>query len=258
MSLAPNSNNLLLGRGRVYFNRKSAAGVPLGLFHLGNCESFEITNTPDVRDKFSSMDAKSGLLKQVVVRLDVDVKITGNEYNADNMALALFGTSSLFNQTGAIIVDEVISPPGLTVQGRIYQTAGREISSVTVDDDAILVVNDGTNYVIDDATLGLIRVVVGGSIADGSILTASYTNAAIVNRPQVSGADVVQIEGELIFRGDPAAGKSVEVIVWNASVTPDGPVALIGEDFGAWALNFKALDDVANHPNEPFYRMLEI
>jgi len=258
MSLAPNANNILLGRGAVYFDRFNASGVKQGKYHLGNVETFEITNTPDVREKFSSMDKDSGLLKQVTVRLDVDIKLTGSELNADNMALALFGTSSLFAQNGATLVDETISPAGGTVQGRYYQTAEREISAVTVDDDAILVVDDGTNYVITDATVGIIKVVVGGSIADGSVLTASYTSAAIANRPQVAGANVAQIEGELTFVGDPAAGQAVEVVFWMASVTPDGPVALLGDDFGVWALNFKALDDKANHPNEPFYRYLEI
>lgn len=258
MVLAPNAENLILGRGKAYFERNDAAGVPLGIFDLGNVETFEITSTPDTRDKFSSMDQDSGLLKQVTVRLDVDVKLTGNDFNADNMALAFFGTSALFNQTGGPVVDEIISPAGGTVQGRIYQTAEREITVVTIDDDAVLVVDDGTNYKILNATIGLIQVLVGGSIIDGSELTASYTSAAIVDRPQVAGANVSQIEGRLLFVGNPAAGQAVEVQVWKVSVTPDGPLALIADDFGAWALNMKALDDGDNHPAEPFYRYLEI
>ena len=40
-----NGNNILLGRGKIYFDRFDAAGVRTGELFLGNCPTFEVTPT---------------------------------------------------------------------------------------------------------------------------------------------------------------------------------------------------------------------
>ena len=40
-----NGNNILLGRGKIYFDRFDSSGVRTGELFLGNCPTFEITPT---------------------------------------------------------------------------------------------------------------------------------------------------------------------------------------------------------------------
>ena len=42
-----NGNNILLGRGKIYFDRFDANGARTGELFLGNCPTFEITPTSE-------------------------------------------------------------------------------------------------------------------------------------------------------------------------------------------------------------------
>ena len=78
MPEAVNGNNVLLGRGKIYFDRFDSAGLKTGELFLGNCPTFEITPSPEEIKKYSSADRAAGLLASDVLRTSLALRIVGD------------------------------------------------------------------------------------------------------------------------------------------------------------------------------------
>lgn len=251
---APSSQNLLLGKGQVYFDRKTVLGVTQGLRHLGNVEAMEISTNDDVVEKYSSMVASSPLYQRVNRRRNVTVKLTGNEFHPENLALFTMGTQSTLVQAATAVVGEAVAPT--TIPGTYYKTLKLgPITAVVVRFGASTGVL-GVDYSIIDANVGIIRIL-PGTILTGAVVI-DYTPTAYVSTsgPQVvSGGAQGAIEGRMMFVGDPAAGPKMLVNVWRASISPDGAIGLIGDDFADLGLTASVLDDTLNHPASPLYEV---
>ena len=115
---------------------------------------------------------------------------------------------------------------------------------------------EGRDYIADEQELraGVIKIKNGGSIASGSTVLVSCT----VPEKQfitVSGGDAGDIEGKLLFIGDPNIGGQYNIEGWKVKVTPDGDLTgLIGTDFGTYTLQVRFVTDYENHPDYPYYR----
>lgn len=253
MSLAPNSANLLLGKGAIYFDRFAAGTTTRqGELHLGNCTTFELTTTDELKDKYSSMTSTSPLLKSVSTRRTMELKVTGDEYSLENLALVLMGNTSTLSQSSGSVTAENITTA--SKQGHWYPTVKRSISSLIVKVGAATKTL-GTDY-DQDLVTGRVKILPGGTITDTSTVTVDYSYA-VVSLNTVVGGNASIIEGYLRFIGNPAAGPTYEVEVWKVALQPDGPLALIQDDYGNWSLTLKVLDDSANHASEPYYRIIE-
>jgi hypothetical protein len=251
---APSSQNLLLGKGQVYFDRKTSLGVTQGLRHLGNIEAMEISTNDDNIEKYSSMVASSPLYQRVNRRRNVSLKLTGNEFHPENLALFTMGTQAQLLQAATAVVAEAVAPS--TIPGMYYKTVKLgPISAVAVRFGAATGVLN-TDYAIIDANVGLIRIL-PGTVQTGAVVM-DYTPTAYTgtNGPQVvSGGAQGAIEGRMLFVGDPASGPKMMVNVWRASISPDGAIGLIGDDFADLGLTASVLDDSLNHPASPLYEV---
>ena len=257
MATNANGDNLLLGRGAVYFDR-FVGGVSTGERHLGNVTKFEISTEDETVEKYSSVEASSPLLKKVLIRRNVSLALTLDEFSKENLALVLMGENdATFAQAGGPIVDEAISG---VVGGRYYKLANRDVSAVVVEGSGGTPTYTLTDDYLVDADSGRIYIVPGGAITDGADIQVSYTAAAITAGAvdTIRGGVSSVIEGAVRFIGDPAAGPAYEVEVWKVSVNPDGVLAMIGDDFGSADMTFAILSDAANHPTEPLYRAIKL
>lgn len=249
---APSSENLLLGKGQVFFDRFDVNGVAQGLRHLGNVETFELTTADDNVDKYSSMSAGAPLYKRVNRRRTITLKITGDEFHPENLALVTMGSQSTLVQVATPIVAEAVA--ATTVPGTYFipKLLG-PISAVSVLFAASAGVLN-TDYAIIDASVGLIRIL-PGTVKTGAV-TVSYTPTAYTTTtgPQVIAGGVSGIiNGRIMFLGDPSTGPKIRVNVWKTSITPDGAVGLISDDYAQMSLSAAVLDDTANHPSTPLY-----
>ena len=95
-----NGNNILLGRGKIYFDRFDATGARTGELFLGNCPTFEITPTSEDIKKYSSADKAADLIASDVLRTTLALRIVGDEFSKENLAMALFGDTATLAQTG--------------------------------------------------------------------------------------------------------------------------------------------------------------
>lgn len=249
MTVAPDNTNLLLGAGELFFKRSD---VDQGFQHLGNCSSFQTSFEDDVREMTNRMTKSLGTYRKALASRKGRLVITGHEFSLKNQALVTMGTISALAQSASSVTAEVLATTAQAVEGATYQTAFRNISSVVLKQSATtLILND--DYIIKDATLGLITILVGGGQwTDGVQIDADYSYAADTS-PTIRGGDTANIYGTLLFKGDPAAGPTMDITIWNISIEPEGGLEYIGDDWGDWTLNAEILDDSVNHPDEPFY-----
>lgn len=116
------------------------------------------------------------------------------------------------------------------------------------------------DYVVEDQSsrAGFIK------IPEGSILSKSDTILISADIPEadyvtVSGGNAGEIEGELVFIGDPNQGDIYNLEAWDVKVQPDGDLTgLIGSDFGSFTLNVKFLADYKNHRQYPYYKLTKV
>lgn len=252
MSVEANGANLLLGRGKLYFDRKDVNGNLQGLRFLGDCAKLEIQPQATKKDRFAATKNASTKIASALVDQSHIVSIDMMEYQPENLALALLGDGTqLWAQGVGTATAEVLSAS--SKQGRIYQTAKRNITLTDVKVGATTCVL-GTDYEVIDLTMGLIRILPGSTnIPDASNVTTDYTYAAYTKQKMIAGTTGL-IEGKLVFIGDPTNGPITDLEVWRLRVFPNGLVALITDDFGSIPLQGEVLDDGANHPTEPLYR----
>ena len=97
------ADDLLVGAGEVWFKRLDD---PNGWHHLGNVDEMSITVDVTKVEKNSSMNKKRTLMSSVVTAVKASSKLTMTEYNPYNLALGLYGTEAVSQQSAKTIVDE--------------------------------------------------------------------------------------------------------------------------------------------------------
>lgn len=252
---APSSENLILGKGQVFFDRFDNAGARTGFKHLGNVETFELTTTDDKVQKFSSMSAGAPLYKEVNRRRTAVLTLTGSEFHPENMALVTMGDQSVLVQPATAVVAEAVHPS--TVKGMYFMTKLLgPVTAVAVKFGAAAGVL-GVDYAILNANIGLIRIL-PGTILTGAV-TVDYTPTAYTSTTGpavIAGGTAGVIQGAVRFIGDPSTGPDMIVDVWRANVSPNGAVGLISDDFATLGLTMAILDDAVNNPAFPLYRII--
>jgi hypothetical protein len=251
----PDPQNLYVGKGQVLFNRFDANGNPTAFKHLGNVDSLEITTNDTKIQKYSAMSASAPLLKEVMTRRIVTLTLKGSEFHPDNMALLTMGVVNTLTQAATAVVGEAVA--ATTVPGSYFTTKQMgPITAVTVHFGATAGVA-GTDYVIVDATVGLIHIL-PTTILTGAV-TVDYTPTAYAGAAGLSvvaGGTQGVIQGALKFVGDPTAGPKQIVDVWRCNVSPNGAFGLISDDFADLSLTMTVQDDSANHPASPLYQSI--
>jgi hypothetical protein len=262
MSTQANQANLLVGRGKLYFDRY-VNGVPTGIFRfLGDCSKLEVTPSSTEKERYTMTKAAAPLMAMVTTQQVHKVTIDAGEFTKENVAIALFGTSSSVTQaTTAVTAENVFTGVAgtllpdaiLRLKNRNVPFTGTGALVLTATPTATLVL--GTDYEVEDAEMGLIYILpTCSTVATITGISAAYTPAASTFNRVAAGLDV-NIHGVLVFKGDPANGPAMEVEVWNLRIKPAAAIALIVDDFGMITLEGQAIDDSINHPLAPLYQI---
>ena len=255
MPINADPTQLLLGRGKLYFDRFDANGNPTGLRFMGEADKLEINPSAQTKDYFTMSRAASTKLAQNITQQTHEVDVQLREYQPANLAIALLGDAIVLTQEQTVVAQGAEQLSAKALPGCVYQTKFRNISAVTAESGATPLVL-GTDYEVLDATLGLIHVLPGTQVLDGTKpLSVGYTAAAINGATQIQGGTDSKIEGKLVFVGDPANGPSYDAEIWRVRFQPSGALALITDDYSNIPLKGEAMDDSANHPAQPLYRL---
>ncbi len=261
--LSPVAANLLLGKGQLLFDRFTSAGLATGFRHMGNVEEFSIELTDEKAEKFTSQNQSAGLYKSVTTKRTTALAVQADEFAIANIALGMMGDEDETTQAGATIVDEALTTS--VTLGKYYQTLELGISAESLEADpggtpTALVL--GTDYVILDAIAGIIQILptavntVDGEAIDIDYTSAAYTGATALGR--VKGATQTNVEGAVLFIPDPSTGPKLFVEVWRVSVSPNGPVGFISDDYANFTLTMEVQDESVAHPGEGFYVVTQL
>ncbi len=250
----PSAKNLLLGAGAWYFDRFDKDGKPTGERHLGNSESGTFQTTVDVVQKYSSMTAARELYAEAVKQIKGEGKVSLEEYDPENVALALYGESGLYNQTAQTAQAHTVT----AFHDRWVKIPLFKIKNVVVADAVTTTTTyvEGTDYEVD-YKVGRILAISTGNIANASQIKVT-ADCDAVKYPQISGGNTPRIEGYLRFVGDPTYGPAYMGDFWHVTISPDGELGFISEDFKSFGIKFACLSDRTNHPDEPLYRLINI
>lgn len=80
-----------VGKGIVYFDRLDNNGLPTGMVDLGNAPAFILTPTDEKLKHYTSREQIKKVDKVIVLSAGITVKFTLDEYDIDNLAMALKG-----------------------------------------------------------------------------------------------------------------------------------------------------------------------
>ena len=263
MSIQANGNNLLIGRGKAYFDRY-VSGVPSGNFRfLGVGPKFEITPSSTEKDRYDMSRAAAPLLTTVTTQQDHKLVIDLDEFTKDNLALALFGTTSVVTQaTTAVTAETVFTGLAATLlpdtilrlknRNVPFTGTGALVLTATPGPTPMVL---GTDYEMEDGEMGLIRILsTCTTIATITAITAAYTPTTGTFSRVAAGVDT-NIYGVVMFKGDPANGPAMEVEAWKVRIKPSAALALIADDYGLITLEGRVIADAVNHPTAPLYQV---
>lgn len=261
--VTPSPKLISLGRGMLFFDRYDANGVRTGLRALGNCSKFSITTSPSTIKVKDYTTETASPYAEIVDATELGIGIEGFEYDENNTALATLGDIATLTQAGTAVVGEVLATALVTgLKGKYFITAKRNITLVAVKQGATTFVL-GTDYTIDDAAMGIIRVLPTGGITDGTALTIDYTPTAITGTglSVVRGATVASIEGFLAYKPTNSTGRKRECYIYRANLAPDGEFGMISDDVNKWTLKGSILSDAAGayggSVSSPYYHLVD-
>lgn len=249
---APSTDNYILGKGKLYFARM-VSGVNTGEIDLGNTPAFTLTPAIETLDHFSSMEGLKEKDKSVDVSIGYTGKFTLDEYSRENIMLAIMG---LTESTEAQATGHQVNEPVTARLDRYVKLGKRNVAVLKVTNIVgTTEYTETTDYTVD-TTVGRIKAVRGGAIADEQVLHVDYTYDA-TTYPKLSAVQTSSIEGLIRFVGDPDVGPKYEVEIWRAKLKPTGDMSFISEEWGQIEFEFEVLKDETNHPSDPWFLMYD-
>jgi hypothetical protein len=217
-----------IGKGKLYLDGRFVGNV--SEFVYGTSE--EEKALPDYT---TTGGGNYNSLKRIQA---VTTRIVFHDYNAENLAESLFGSSSAV-AAGSVSDESITTGAALDY---LVETA-----SMIDTDQTVTVTSDpsGTTYTEDtDYTVSAAGIVVlsTGAMAASTGYLISYTKKAVDVIEALTGSAQ---DRRLVFDGlnEAQSGAPVKIVVHRNKFGPADEVTAIGDDFGAVTLNGEALKD---------------
>jgi len=251
----PSSDNLYLGAGEVFINLYVNNVLSSTWRHLGNVDKVEITPTVTTLEKKSAMNGAHGTYKEVITGTAVELAMTLSEWAAENLALALLGSSSAYSQTLGTGTDVSLGATN-SKKGYYLDTGHKKIVVTSVKVGAVVYALH-TDYEVDSET-GMILIVPASTIPDLSTVLWSGTWPTIAST-RIQALSNAKIEASLRFRSaTDATGPRYFVEIWKTTLYPDGALGLLSDSWGDIGLKGKILQDTTKPHGEQYYSLLEL
>jgi hypothetical protein len=243
----------MLGKGSMLLDVFDATGASTGYQHLGNVTTVDQEIKDDKAELYQHINGTPTLIATAIKKRAVSLKMTGTDFSADHMAIALMseGKTELV-VAAASISGEALASASATKKGKYFATANRNLDAATlvVHNGGILAA--GTDYILEDAVEGIIYFPLTSTVSDTTAVTVDYSTLS-ATFDQVAGAVRPFVKGKLRFVPDPTDGQKIGVEWHKCNITPSGKIELIKDDYGNWELEVMVLDDSENHPDDPYF-----
>lgn len=234
MSL-PATRNIVLGSGRVFFDKFDTNGDPTGERYVAETPGFAFTVNQESVEILSDDGPVAESLVNVTKQVTREFSLTTKNITDESLALFLIGEVASQSTTAGAVTGTAINGGNGVKQGHWYQlgvsanqpTGVRAITGVAIKEGVTTHVA-GTDYVLD-ADLGRIYIVPGGGIADDDVITADYTKTAVA-WSEVTSSDLGAATGALRYVADNTAGENRDIYIPNCVMAPTGEAAFKSRD----------------------------
>ena len=222
--------NALLVAGDLYMDRIED-GEHTGYVDVGNATQMALEQSTEFQDLVSRRRETYGqLLASVPQPEPPEINITLDQINRANLAMALLGDSSSYNQEAGTFSDQEVK-----LKGNNWTPLG--LDKTQIKSDGLTIMKDteeleiGTDIEVHYRT-GWIRAMKGSEkVSGGDTVTVSGEYAADSGY-RVRGAVRPTIRARLYLDGRNLADDSpIRVTVDMALLTPDSPVDFLSEEF---------------------------
>ncbi len=228
---------LSVGRGRLFIDRLSTAGVKQGAVFAGTVDALTLTPSAEFIEKRTMVDPTNALLSRAETSRSLELNLTAAEWKKEMLAMALLGDVAEYTQAATPVVDETWTTSTKKDRWFFPPTGKRKLTSYTVK-AATVSKTEGTDYELDSETGG-VYIKPAGSIADGVLLTVSYTPTLISagsGLTQINIGTAGTILAEVRFVADPLTGSVHEVILYRVHFSAQDAMALLGQEYGTYSL----------------------
>jgi hypothetical protein len=271
----PQTSDILLGRGSIKLALLDSGGKPLGFRHIGNCKVFSLGLEKETLEHKSSRSGVATIDREIPLSQKINVTVTFDEIlNFQNLATFLSGsaTQSVTNRAATgTITDAVLAPvAATTTKGMTYElrdSTGARLydinpGSLTVKGGATLggaSTLTGAANVEVDAAFGTVFIPATSSFTNGHGLWFSYTSAG--TEKAVDMVDMMTVSKQsyfLRFEGINAASNDKKFLVdlHSVSLTADGDLALLGDEFAEATVTGVAERNETGFPTSPVGRII--
>lgn len=271
-------NNLVLGRGRLFFDRHDPKGNPTGERYLGNTPELNATQDVTTLDHFASDYGLKEMDDQMNLQNTRSGSFITDNIAIENVAMFFGGTEQTIVNTQQTDVKEALNGGNPILRGRFYQLGQ------TVDEPQGLGNVDAANFDLYYASANASIVIGSGDLSSVSGLTllpsgnyeleadtgrvyiepdapdllASSKLYAQYNR-RAGATDIIitsddSVRGALRFISDNPKGLQMNYYWPEVNLTPNGDYALKGDDWQQLSFNFGVLRKDCNTPSQIVYR----
>ena len=260
----------------------TATGLPYNFRHVGNATAFNLNVETEKLEHQSSRSGVRSVDREVILQQKIGLTLTIDEItNFDNLSLFLSGATTASNTNQAsqssIAFLELVSSvqKGRSIEirdslNRRYYDISRNGAHLTVmtgtsgsltsGDVAELAL--GTDYEVD-YIWGTILILEGSSHVNGDAIFIEYTSQAgaggiEADYDQVNMLTESKVSAFLRFKGINPANSDRQILVdlHSVSLSADGDLSLIGEEFAELTLTGVAERNELGFPNEPVGKII--
>jgi len=264
-----NPEDYNLGRGKVSLASLDSSNHPIEYRDLGNAAEFNISIETEKLEHQSSREGLKTIDKEVVVSQKMNLAITLDEINFENMALFFSGETATRSNSAA--ASGVTGSGNLTVvtQGRWFDlyvdASGKpttdpqgsriyDIGDVTIVEAGGTALVEGVDFTVDKV-MGRVFAINGGNLVAGTYDLDIVANAsAAANVEVVKALTSSQVEGALKFISENPASQNTqtEYQFHKVSLAAEGDFSLIGDDWTTMQLTGAAEKNEDADPDSPF------
>jgi len=216
------------GEGCVFMAPVDSDGALTGDYvQVGNAYPFSVQITTEQKKQISRLCDSAGQTLAVRSQISESVgSLTLKQWNAKNLAYALAGEEvALVGSGGSVTAEEVTAP----ASGSWARFANPNVSAVVVMDDAdVTTYIEGTDYYVN-LDLGMIEILVGGSITAGDVLHVDYTYAAETGYQVKIGSKAVNRVAILATLTNSFTGDKMQIELYSVVVSSSAEVNFISE-----------------------------
>jgi hypothetical protein len=229
-------------QGKVYLGMRGADGKPQALRWVDDSSQLQVKLSTDTEERQESYSGNRLTSVRLQKAKKAEFTLVLNAFSKQNLALGLYG-SALDVATGTATAEAF--PTGLAV-GDVVALDHRDVSTVVITDSTATpkTLVEGTDYSIESAPGGLVKLLALGSPAYTQPFKAAYSYAASVRLPMFTAGIP---ERYLVFDGINTVDNSrVRVRLYRAVFDPADTLDMITDALSSLSLKGSVLFDSVN------------